>query len=251
MDNEPEFHNRLTRALEGTSGEVDPKDVPLIDYRSVSPEHEFPAKKSPKEQPSLDGVLRANWLSKHHDQLPSLTLLVSTFCVDWATSEWFRREALVFERFTKLKASLSSRDSKIVIITVKVGKVASADKDVMEERINSMRRHLALDTRTFLVVTIPETTALSPTMRRLVKTVRDFSNAYYTAQNKRAKTLEKATSTTRSSYDSVFASRYSFKVSFFYEFLGQKAQALKYYGQCFRSLVDASSVVEEDLIDQV
>lgn len=187
---------------------------------------------------------------KHCDQLPSCTLLIVTFSVDWSLNEWSRRENGVYDRHLRLKAALSSRDSKVLVVAVKTGKVASADKDVMDERINALKRHLQLDSRTIVVLTTSEVAASSATMRRMVKSLRDFSTGYYNSQIKRARNMEKAV-TVKNMYEGMLIARYNFKLSFFSEFLGQKVQATKSYKQCFQSLVEASTVIDEELIDQV
>lgn len=250
VEGETDFHLRLTRCMETTSAEADQKDVAPLDFRCVAPDHNFMAKKASKDNPSLDGVLRGNWLLKHHEQLPSAVILLVTFCADWSSNEWLRRELMINERYTKIKSIISARDVKIVVVAVKTGAVLSADKDVIEERLNSLKRHLQLDSKTLISFSPPEVAPSSAFIRKLVKTIRDFSTAYYTAQGKKAKAQEKAVPA-KNSFEAMLVARYSFKFSFFSECLGSRSQALKGYSSCFKSLLDAAVAVDEDLIDQV
>ena len=75
------------------------------------------------------GLLRDNWIHKHRELLPSVAILVTTFSVEWSSSEWMRREASFFDRYTRLKNALAGRDVKIVLLPVRVGAAqASIDK---------------------------------------------------------------------------------------------------------------------------
>jgi hypothetical protein len=113
-----------------------------------------------------------------------------------------------------------------------------------------LKRHLQVDSKAFLMMTLQEITAGSTTVRRLVKTIRDFSTAYYTAQSKRAKSIEKA-STIKGSLENIVTARYSWKVAYFHDFLGQRAQSLKYYKQSFQALCLASQSGENGFMDQI
>ena len=74
----------------------------------------------------LLGLLRDNWIHKHRELLPSTVILVTTFSVDWSSSEWMRREASFFDRYTRLKNSVAGRDVKIVLLPVRVGAAQSS-----------------------------------------------------------------------------------------------------------------------------
>ena len=101
-----------------------------------------------------------------------------------------------------------------------------------------------------MMLTMSEIVAGSTTIRRVIKAVRDLSSNYYAAQGKRARSIEKG-STVKGTFENVVSARYSFKVGYFNEFLGQRAQSLKYYKLSFQALANAAEVIEEDLIDQV
>jgi hypothetical protein len=55
--------------------------------------------------------------------LPSVVLFTTTFCVDWSSSEWLRREAALQERFLSLRSSLGYREAKIIIVAIKTGDI--------------------------------------------------------------------------------------------------------------------------------
>ena len=117
VDNEPDFHQRLIRSFDGTNVDnSDNKEFPKLAYficpsssfvdRNVYQDVQFPTKKLPKELPTTEGILRSDWLIKHHEQLPSVVLFITSFSVDWSLSEWIKREAGFHERYSRLKATL-------------------------------------------------------------------------------------------------------------------------------------------------
>ena len=55
--------------------------------------------------------------------LPSIVIFTTTFCVDWSSSEWLRREATLQERYLSLRSSLNYREAKIIIVAIKTGNI--------------------------------------------------------------------------------------------------------------------------------
>lgn len=242
VENEPDIHNRLIRCFENTNYENEFKDFPKLQYRSVSPELQFPSKKASKETPNTEGIIRSNWLLKYHQQLPSVLLFITSFSVDRSLAEWIRREASFHDRYSRLKASLGSRGCNVVYILIKTGAIELVDKDVIEERINSLKRHLQLDTKTLLIFTLPEITANSSVNKRLVKLLREYSYTFYAAQFKKSKLQERVCKTRAGPNEHLLCSRYSLKAAYFLEFLGQPTQSLQYYRQCFQHLLDLNRI---------
>ena len=162
VEGEPDIQIRLIRSLEQIGTDNDYPELPPVKYKHLQPTHNFPDKKQPKDGPLVfEGIFKSNWLYKHHSLLPSVVLFTTTFCVDWSPSEWARREASLLERYSSLKSSLSYRESKIIIVAIKTG-VGSVDKDVMDERIISLKRHLQLDSKSFVLLSNSEINSQSP-----------------------------------------------------------------------------------------
>ena len=148
VDNEPDIHQRLLKGIEGTLGDVDPRDVPRMSFRSVAPDHTFSEKKTPSSEPSLDGVLKSSWIQKHSYELPSVVIVMTPFSVDWPASEWSKREAALQDNYSKWKASLSTRDVKPLIVAVKIGVgLGIIDQDGRFSSISALRLFFA--TRNF------------------------------------------------------------------------------------------------------
>jgi len=204
-------------------------------------------------QPSLQGVLRSNWMHKHHSLLPSVVLFTVTLCVDWSPGEWQRREASLLESFTKLRSSVSQRENAAIIIVGVWTGAGSMDKVAVEERINSLKRLLQIDARTLFLISMREAEAYSPMIRRLAKTVRDMSNSYYASLSKTTKNKEKnAPFLARGSqYEGILVARYSYKQAYYYEIQGSKVQSLRYYRQCFSNLCECVKTCDDSLVVQL
>jgi len=261
VDNEPDVHARLMKGIEGTLTEVDSSDVPPLDFRSLPPDHIFLEKKAMREAPSFEGVLKGNWMDKHRQQLPSVVVLLTPFCVDWSGSEWLRREGQLQEKYMNLRNVLGQRDARILIVAVKTGSgLGAVDKDVMDERIISLKRNLQLDNRTFTYMAPTDFTALSPPLRRLCKSMREYSTSYYQTQAKRViRNMEQRAvmaSNPKSFQEGILTARHTLKVAYFSDFQGQRALALRYYRQSFQALVNAADNLgvdnnSSDLADQI
>ncbi len=219
VDNEPDIHVKIMRVIEANIREADSKDQPIISFRSVPADYSFPEKKPPKEQLSTEGILKQNWPSKHFELVPSVVILAVTFSVDWGPTEWQRREYVVQEKYNKLKATLSARDIKLIVVAIRVG-LGSLEKDVMDERISSLKRHLQVDSKAFAFVTPAELTPDNTYMKKISKSTREASSQYYSSRTKQFKAVLKGISEKYRSgaVEGILLARFNFKIAFFYEF---------------------------------
>lgn len=203
-------------------------------------------KKPPKEALSSESILKTNWLKKHSDFVPSVVLLITPFCIDWPASEWIRRESSFLDQITKLRNVLTPRDIKVILLSIRTGS-GIIDKEVIEERINSMKRHLQLDTRNYLIMNISDLNAQSSLFKKLSKIVRELSSTYYISQGRRLKNIEKMIRP----MDVILVARYNFKVAFYYEFQNLFSKALKHYQQCYVALLNLKDSDDDDFFDEI
>lgn len=241
VENEPDIHDRVIKSV----AMDDSKDGP-IQYQSISLSHKFWEKKSPKEHPSIDGILKSHWLKKHVQMIPSAVIMITNFCVDWPAGEWIRRESYNAEVLNKLRNTLNARDVKIILIALRTGS-GMIDKDIVEERTNSMKKHFGLDGRNIMVMTLNDLNPSSPLTRRLAKTIREHASTYYVSQCRRLRNIERMVRPA----DYILIARYNFKVAFFYEFQNQSPRALRHYKHGYIALVDMIDSSDDDMLDQV
>jgi hypothetical protein len=173
--------------------------------------------------------------------------MITNFCIDWSAGEWIRRESNALEILSKLRNALTPRDVKVILLAIKTGIGNIIDKDFIEERTNSMKKHFQLDHKNFMMLTVADLNPLSPIIRRLSKTIHEFSSTYYSSQSRRLKNIERMVRPA----DFILIARFNFKVAFFYEFQGQTIRALRHYKQCYIALIDLIDHCEEEILDQV
>eukprot|EP00598_Pedospumella_elongata_P013616 CAMPEP_0184989876 /NCGR_PEP_ID=MMETSP1098-20130426/30532_1 /TAXON_ID=89044 /ORGANISM="Spumella elongata, Strain CCAP 955/1" /LENGTH=1412 /DNA_ID=CAMNT_0027514969 /DNA_START=100 /DNA_END=4338 /DNA_ORIENTATION=+ len=251
VETEPDIHDRLIRVLQSGYKDADSKDASAVIFKTVATEHALPEKKPSKDTISTEGIIKYNWPMKHFESVPSVLLFTVAFSVDWTLSEWVRKESWIQDRFNRLKALTTPRDIKIIVLVIKVG-AGSTDKDAMDERLNSLKKHLNLDSRTFHLLTSADISSNSATTKKVAKYVKDYSSTYYINIVKHLKTLEKAVSEKYKGLDEcILKARYNFKIAFFSEFQSQQQQSLRYYHQCYQALSMCADLASGDLLEQV
>lgn len=251
VETEPDIHDRLIRVLQAGYKDADSKDPSTVNFKSVATEHALPEKKPLKDSVTTEGILKHNWPAKHFELVPSVLLFTVAFSVDWTLSEWVRKEQWIQDRYNRLKALTTPRDIKIMVLVIKVG-AGSTDKDAMDERLNSLKKHLLLDSRTFHLLTSADISTNSATTKKVAKYVKDYSSTYYINIVKHLKALEKGVSEKHKGLDeSILKARYNFKIAFFSEFQSQQQQSLRYYHQCYQALCSCADLASDDLLEQV
>ena len=242
VDGEPDILERFLTVLRTVNIDGEPKDYPPFQYRHIEGSYPFIVRKEPKEQPVTDGILRANWISKHFEQLPSVVAMLTTFCVDWSAGEWIRRESIAQEYLSQIRSKVSGRDVKIIVVAIKTG-TAALEKDVIEERTSSMKRHLQLDSRFLCLITLNELYGSSSSMRKIVRLLREHSFNYYAGQSKRVKAIDRSLGKTA---ELILLARYNFKSAYLNEFHGQLPRALRHYRQSHACLLEIINWNDDD-----
>ena len=231
IDNEPDFKDKLIGGLSQALTDVDPKDLPAIEFRYNRTPLYYPDKKPQKEVLSSDGILKLNWITKYNDILPSVVIVLFSFSTDWPINEWVRRESALFEYYSKVKNPLGARDIRVILTAFKTG---SGFQDVFEERMASLKRRFQIDSRNVVVLTAVDMAPGSQSIKRFAKTIREFSTHFYITQGKRVRSIEK----NLKANEYMLIARYNFKVSFLGEFLGQNSRALRHYKSAYSALME-------------
>lgn len=252
METEPDIHDRLIRVFQNSYKDIDSKEQSTVNFKSVATEQAIPEKKPPKEILSTEGILKYNWASKHYEFVPSVLVFTVAFSVDWTLSEWVRKESWIQDRFNRLKTLTSARDIKIIVTVIKVG-AGATDKESMDERLNSLKRHLQLDSRSFHLLTSHDISTNSTNMKKVSKYVKENSSQYYINKIKSLKTIEKTITEKYKGLDEhILLARFHFKIAFYYEFQTQQLQSLRYYRQSYNSLLNCINFTKNsDLLEQI
>ncbi len=231
IDNEPDFKDRFISYLTQSLTESDPRDLPPMEFRYNKNPLYFPDKKPAKEVLSTDGILKLNWITKYNDILPSVVAILFTFSVDWPIGEWVRRESALLEYYTRVKNPLNARDIRLMLLPYRTG---TGFPDVYEDRLSALKRRFQIDSRNVVVIAPADMVPGSPVIKRLGKTIREFSSYFYITQGKRVRNIEKGLK----AGEHLLMARYNFKVSFLSEFQGQTSRALRHYKSAYNALVE-------------
>ena len=198
---------------------------------------------------------------KHVNLLPSVMIYTGLFCTDWPAGEWIRQETIIIEKITYLKTIMNERDVKIILLLYKYGN-NTIDKDVIDERLNAIKKHCQLENKSFLIITnndLSSSTSSSSSsskknnndlLKRLSRIIRDYSTNYYINYGKKLRAMERVTRST----EFLLLTRINFKVAFFYEFQSQISRSLRNYKQSYSSLIELLKVSSNDkpeMINQI
>lgn len=247
------MHAKIIKSFESFYKENDTKEGPQLHFRSVPIDYAYPEKKLPKEVLSVEGILKNDWISKHFSLIPSVIIFCVPFSVDWPAQDWAKREAVAQDRYYKLKSVVGPRDIKIIIFMVRIGS-GIMDKDILDERVSSFKRHAQTDSKSFVFVTPHEVsqTDNNSVMKRILKSIREFSHSYYTANIKKFKAIEKGISEKyKGVLECILLARFNFKIAFLNEFQNQPTYSLRYYRQAYHALAASIETIDEELYDQV
>ena len=86
---------------------------------------------------------------KHYER-PSLVIMLCTFNVNWSDREWNEYEASIQTRYINIRTSLAGRNTKLLLVAVKVGTDAGGvDQEKLIERKSSLTSALQLDNYNF------------------------------------------------------------------------------------------------------
>ncbi len=185
-----------------------------------------------------DGILKANWISKHCDVLPA----VVTLLFEWddgdaagtptAAAVLQTWEHTVVQAILAFKKDNASREEmRLLLVVVHHHGTTAEDESWINERLHTVAKASGLDSKsTFLLTTVDLKTAL----RKLEDRLYEMCCDHYRTQSKRVKKLkDKLNKNTQSK----LLVRHQFKVAFFAELAGDSVSALKYYNQSYSSLV--------------
>ena len=158
---EPDAIARLVKALQlcFIAADLDRNKVSNMTYKEFPKDFIFPLAKNEmlkSTRLSLEKeILKGSWMEKHCEERPSLVIMLCTFNVNWSDREWEDYEASVQTRHINLKTSLASRNTKLLLVAIKVGNEdASVDQEVLAHRKSSLTSTLQLDNYNFDMISI-------------------------------------------------------------------------------------------------
>ncbi|KAF0694947.1 Aste57867_14202 [Aphanomyces stellatus] len=234
-----EIQARILPVLRSINEEFAPK----LHLTSLSYEHRFafPTKKDkPATTPPPRGILKARWLKKHHEILPSVLLLFYAFEPRLATRDWAIQETVIRDEVEDLRRSLSGRECKILLVLVQLlddgpsaASASSSSSSMMvnhansDDRLLSLRKRAELDAKS--VWLLKDVARTNSQLIKLELAIRTNAIEYYKAQAKRVKRTKKP--------HRALAVRHSFKIAHYYEFRKYTSKMLVHYEAAYKALL--------------
>ena len=202
----------------------------------------------------VEGILPAGWLEKHVHALPSVILVVCNVTSDRVIQE--KQDQSLYETIEHLKQNLvAKRNCKIHVIGLLQDDVTPTQGDVWGRSVSSefvVNHGLQQNPELLIHVTLLRASSdlqandtgmpTSPALKRLHRTIRDSSLAYYIHQTRRAKDKLSMMLGLKDGVEFSspppqllpFAIRYCFKIAMFYEFQGKEEKSLLYMSEGYR-----------------
>jgi hypothetical protein len=110
-------------------------------------------------------------------QIPSVVVLLSSADMQWSVLEWGGRETGIVVEVERLRANLTARDIRLVVVLVRRGR---GDEREFDDRVTSLRRRANLEARNVFVLQDPaDILPASLALKKLTKYLREHSVAYY------------------------------------------------------------------------
>eukprot|EP00051_Salpingoeca_urceolata_P018517 m.260293 g.260293 ORF g.260293 m.260293 type:complete len:1229 (-) comp19214_c0_seq2:102-3788(-) len=226
----PEAHRAIWSALHD-------KQPAVLTYQlSASAEAAVPTKKHKKAQRVglteedyvPDGILKANWLPKHLNEVPSVVVLFVE--LEWAADDWDTHQTACAEAIAKLRSRMGSRPIKVVTVLLQKNILADGDP-VLDKRAVSLRTACGLSTKSSLFVLHSTSPGLKSTVQRLESAFVELSQVYYGEEQARVRQkIELLNPVT----EVVMYIRYACKSAAFFELKTDLKAALREYQVAYK-----------------
>ena len=193
---------------------------------------------------SVQGIIKANWMKKHRELIPSVVVVVVSVRADAPAHLWSSEEAKVCAEVEGAKRSLGDRsDIKIFLALVQPNdsiprEMQSADKlELANERVAALRKRCDVDAKCIsLLYSGDVDSSERPTMalRKLFKSIKEMSVEHYRVVCRRIKSYRGRVDK-HSTGGCTLLIRYNFKVALYYEAREHVAKALRHYAAAYKS----------------
>ena len=230
--------------------------TPQLARKARSHAHEY-------ETYTVPGIIRGNWLEKHHRRCPALLVAVFDFDPRIGAAEWTTIEALMMTRLHEMRTGYAKDravDVQVVLVrqaeppqpvptTPSAIAMARAEEraiqDTINERVSSVRRKWPLDANGVMVLQAADIASGAPSIVALEVLLRDRALAHYAAHTTRLKralarigaAAAAAAGTPSALSFAPLRVRLLFKVAHLQEFRGRPTKALKYYSSAYAALL--------------
>ncbi|ROT36632.1 hypothetical protein SODALDRAFT_315671 [Sodiomyces alkalinus F11] len=228
---------------------VEPPELPPVLHSPFSP-------LNPVSPLYPDGLIDAQWLQKHQELVPSVYLCVYSLESDPTMATLHDKSLRTDINNIRLAAVHSGYKTRIAVLVLGDGSKMSNDPaEGMQERLDSIRRGVGLDTKSFFYIPTQDSPAeLERATDSILSTLYTQSLEYYRdlgrhARKKRSRgvtpqpTVPPTTGTSQTLSLQGWNVRYDFKSAVFAEFRQEMDTALRSYDQAY------DGILSQDVMD--
>ena len=146
MDNDSSIQKKVIDSIREACNDSD--QAKAILFKFVGHDHNFPIKKTQTQNatPSINGILKSNWLHKHHALLPSAVILIFEFGLNCSAEEWSKVEICICDMYAKVRSQVGGRETKVLVAMVRAGP-ETIEKEELEERYTAFKKRMAIDSK--------------------------------------------------------------------------------------------------------
>ncbi|KXH65455.1 hypothetical protein CNYM01_09965 [Colletotrichum nymphaeae SA-01] len=195
-----------------------------------------------------DGLMNTDWLQKHEDMVPSVYVSFYTLTTDPTLATLHDNQLKTDINNTKTAISRSGYRTRFAVVLLSDGVASASMQDFMQERLENIRRGVALDNKSFFYLSPQDlSTDLEHTADSMLAAVFLQAIEYYRdlgrhARKKRSRGIAPQptvppTSTSQTTSVQDWNVRYDYKTGVFAEFRQEMDAALRSYEQAYEGLL--------------
>ncbi|CCF35884.1 hypothetical protein CH063_07575 [Colletotrichum higginsianum] len=195
-----------------------------------------------------DGLMNTDWLQKHDDMVPSVYVSFYTLTADPTLATLHDNQLKTDINNTKAALSRSGYKTRFVVVLLSDGTASSSVQELVQERLDNIRRGVALDTRSFFylpphdISTDLEHTADSMLAAVFLQAIEYYRDLGRHARKKRGRGVAPQptvppTNTSQTLTVQDWNVRYDYKTGVFAEYRQEMDAALRSYDQAYEGLL--------------
>ncbi|XP_072972196.1 uncharacterized protein [Typha angustifolia] len=220
----PELHQTISAFLHSEQPPINTLALPDFSKISILARKQ----KDPLASSSpAAGILKRDWLLKHRTRVPAV--VAAFFRSDHVSgdpAQWLQ----VCTDLENLKSVLYGRSTKLVVVLVQ----SQFSDELSEDLMIALRKRAEIDSKYLVVLTENDESELRQSLSRLASIFAELCMTYYKEEGRKIRSrIEKK------GFASVELNiRYCFKVAIYAEFRRDWVEALKFYEDGFRALLE-------------
>ncbi|GJC89737.1 trafficking protein particle complex subunit 11 [Colletotrichum liriopes] len=195
-----------------------------------------------------DGLMNTDWLQKHEDMVPSVYVSFYTLTADPTLATLHDNQLKTDINNTKAALSRSGYRTRFAVVLLNDGAVSSSMQEFMQDRLDNIRRGVALDTKSFFYLSPHDLSEdlehaadsmLAAVFLQAIEYYRDLGRH---ARKKRSRGVAPQptvppTNTSQTLTVQDWNVRYDYKTGIFAEYRQEMDAALRSYDQAYEGLL--------------